>query len=417
MAGTPEAPQPGPSMIQQALPTRPSSKIGDEPTTGISQPQTFTPRVLTPNLLRILCPMILCLIWALGLWPFHAPPNNVTWLKNEHAIALGKYGSAFTLSEIGPGVPAGVSWSIEIWVQPAGWRNSSTMLSLYAPSRSLVQLRQSWTDLEIAADIQTDPGVHGRAYFDDVLRPALQQGRPMLIAVTFDSHGTRVFLDGAPARGGPRFSIPSRVLPARLILGDSPVHPDSFRGKIYGLAIYGSELSAAAARSHYEGWKNSGQPRTAPSDLPLALYTFSAAPGDVIANRWPGGAGLNVPHSYSVIDKAVLAPLWKEFSFSSEYWKGNLKNIVGFVPFGFLFYGLLALTRSPGRSALLAVILGALVSLTIELLQAFLPSRDSGMTDLVTNSAGTYLGVVCYRTVSSLARRIPLTPFRAGVHR
>ena len=79
-------------------------------------------------------------------------------------------------------------------------------------------------------------------------------------------------------------------------------------------------------------------------------------------------------------------------------WTGALKNVVGFVPLGFFFYAYLS--YSIRRAALVTVILGGAVSLTIEILQAYLPTRDSGMTDLITNTLGAYIGVQSYRTIS-----------------
>jgi VanZ family protein len=70
-------------------------------------------------------------------------------------------------------------------------------------------------------------------------------------------------------------------------------------------------------------------------------------------------------------------------------------NVLGFLPFGFCFF-LHRHVRRPQRlvsNALLVVLAGVAISLTIEVAQAWLPSRTSSMNDFLTDTAGTLLGV------------------------
>jgi glycopeptide antibiotics resistance protein len=126
-----------------------------------------------------------------------------------------------------------------------------------------------------------------------------------------------------------------------------------------------------------------------------ALYLFDERGGRTVHNYAGGGCDLYIPEIYTVVDKLSLQPFWKEFNFSRSYWSGNIKNIVGFIPLGACWFVYFLVVQPVKKPELATVILGALVSLTIESLQAFLPTRDSGTTDLLTNTLGTYSGVRC----------------------
>ena len=153
---------------------------------------------------------------------------------------------------------------------------------------------------------------------------------------------------------------------------------------------------------HFQTWTGAGRPKITAADGCEALYLFEDGAGPVVRNQIRPGVDLWIPSRYVVVDKTFLEPFWKEFSMSGSYWRSALKNIVGFLPVGFVFYAyFLRWTR---RRVLLTVLVGTLISLIIEVLQGYLQTRDSGTTDIITNTFGTYCGVVLYR--SAITARI-----------
>lgn len=74
-------------------------------------------------------------------------------------------------------------------------------------------------------------------------------------------------------------------------------------------------------------------------------------------------------------------------------------NILLFIPFGF---GLAERLRERGRSKVAAFVIvyavGALLSYAVELLQIYIPMRDSGWGDIITNSSGAAIGALMFES-------------------
>ncbi len=352
------------------------------------------------KLLGIICAAVLCTILSLGLWPFHPPRNEVAWMADHWGLRLGRYGTVmgtgtFPLSD-------SPDSSLEIWVRPKLIWNSGTLISFSTPDNLLqYSLRQSQTSLVVAA-------AAAKLHFKDIFR----RSRSAFLTITSGHEGTCVYADGLLVANCASFPLSSGQLAGRLILGDSPGQPDSWAGELLGLAISHRQLNANQVFRNFSAWTQSGRPAAGGEDQLTALYLFDEGRGRQVRNQAGPGLDLYIPEEYKVADKITLEPFWTEFSMSRSYWSAALKNIVGFVPLGFCFYGYLSTWAPDKRAMLLTVLLGTAVSVTIEILQAFLPTRDSGTTDILTNTLGTWIGVGVYPLLArALVRVFPWSPF------
>lgn len=350
------------------------------------------------NLLRVLCSFVLFVILVAGLWPFHAPRNEVRWLGQGDGLFVGKYGSivsarAFNANPRRADSPC----SLEIWLEPRQVRSSGTILAFYRPQTQIIPfaLRQSLGDLVIQ---RTSHELSWQAeklkvYVDDVF--TLQ--KPVRVTISAGRSGTTVFVDGAFVRKVPNLRLSSQDLTGRLIVGNSPITTDDWSGELKGLAIYDRELTADEVSQHFTSWTNSAQPDLAKSGGAVALYLFNEGAGDVVHNQIDSATDLLIPEHFFVLHGQFLERPWAEFRQDWNYWKDVGINVGGFIPFGFFFCAYFSLHERAEHPVGITIALGFAVSLTIEVLQAFLPTRDSGMTDLITNTLGTVLGAMAFR--------------------
>jgi VanZ family protein len=351
----------------------------------------------------LICVAVLAIILTLGLWPFHVPPNEVAWLKDRPGLEFGRFSVAIGSDVIHAPDAPNLGGSIELWLQPGRIWDHGTLLGFSSrgnPLRLLV--RQHETDLEV----QTGNQNQGRAgimrlYVKDVFRKA----RSVFITITSGGRGTSVYVDGASVKTTQRFRLSTEHFTGRLVVADAPGQTDSWRGRLFGLAIYHRQLEAPEIVRHHATWIQEGRPKTARDERNVALYLFEEYAGNIVHNSARLGLDLQIPDRYTVVDKIFLEPFWQEFEFSGNYLSAAVKNVIGFVPFGFCFYTYLRVLRVK-RSALATVILGTAVSVSIEVLQVYLPMRDSGTTDIFTNTLGTWVGVAVYDLVVPRLARI-----------
>jgi len=339
--------------------------------------------------------ILLGFLWA-GLSPFDPTPgNDVSWIEGGPGLRFRRG------SVLGPPAPdpdTSGPCSIEVWAAPASNRRSSRIVEFYdAGTRGGFQIGQVGdTALSLA---QSD-----RSGVEVVwVRHAFARGERVLITVASDGTGTNVYLDGVLARTTPRVRASGRDCGSAFVLGTGSTSDVLWNGDLLGLAIYDRALSPREAGAHHEAWRSGGGPvgdsgETA-DRAPAALYLFDERSGDVVRDRSGGERHLAVPPSFlAPLPRFLERPSWTRIEAYGMDWPDIVVNVGGFAPFGFWVAAFLVSMRRRPREVVALTLSGALlVSLTIEVLQFWLPTRTSSLTDVVTNVLGAASGLALYR--------------------
>ena len=332
-----------------------------------------------------------------ALWPFRFhPENNVSWMVERNGIRFAAHGSVVSSGQFRvPDHEAAGPCSLELWLAAGSSSTSSSVLTFSTPANPLqFQLIQSLDDLFVNKERADRQWRREEKHIAIV--SLFQKYRTVFIDISGDSEGTTVFIDGSLRRRSSDFRLTCESLTGTLLLANSPKQYAPWPGSIFALALYRGSLDAATVRRHYRAFSSGTTMDSADLKNALAVYNFSERSGRVIRDQMKTEPDLAIPESYSILHPPFLTPPWKEFAPARWYLTDLAINIAGFLPPGFFICATLFRLRGGKRSVALATVAGFLLSLTIEILQAYIPMRHSGTTDLITNTLGAGIGAAFY---------------------
>ncbi|HEY2351241.1 MAG TPA: VanZ family protein [Candidatus Acidoferrum sp.] len=346
------------------------------------------------------CILFTAVLLVAGLWPFKLfPKNNVSWLPGQRGIELGGQGIIYSSRPFEAGQFRDSSFcSLTIRVQPriVYLNNSGTMLAFYsAQNPEQFRLMQYHDELLIRKDHRDAEDRFKTVELE--LEHVFLRDEAVTFTVTAGPSGAVAYRNGVRAGRSARMRLTCADVAGQLVLGDSAVAYDPWRGKLFELAVYNQELTPQeVARAYAASGADSVSQDSVSNQGMLARYMFMEGAGREVHNSAGAGPNLIIPEVFNILHKKILMAPWEE-SRDKLTLRDIAINIFGFAPLGFLLGAYLARHWRWNRAVMITVIAGASISFTIEILQAIIPSRDSGVMDIFTNTFGTWLGVLLLR--------------------
>jgi len=317
------------------------------------------------------------------LTPFNFLQRNRAEVLPDGGIVFSGYSTAYPLNP-----PAKIahpdSMTIVLRLATAMRGGQGIVLDYAASDRSVNMRIEQWRN-DLLFSIGTS-GPRQRCYLG--LSDAMKPGEAFTAVFFYDGRT----LSGWQSRGkAQRATLPagSRLNwdpEASLSLGSTVNGKFDWSGTLYSLAIYDRILTLDDLMPGEPG--RGGSP---------ALLQYEFGPGTPRVVRDLG----RKPVADLIIPDRVLAPRRELLSSPSEYWRAPVDdydvflNILAFVPYGYvLAIALRSLLRGPALPLVTAALLVIVLSLSIETLQHFLPTRNSSLMDVISNSVGGVLGIL-----------------------
>lgn len=332
--------------------------------------------------------------------------NRVEWLKDQNGIRFGKYGIAYTdpLGEsVEKDIREGGGFSVEIALKAVDDHEEGFHFILaFHNGRDREQLLMGqWRSWLILMNGDDYAHKRGSKRISVNTFPMPPTGR--LLTITTGNQGTRVYFDGRPVRTRKNLilKIPEGGK-IRLLVGNSVYGRHSWSGEMYGLAIYPRTLTAQTVALHYDKWSVEQGFSFAKKDKPLMHYSFDEKGGPMACDQAGKNHHLQIPPGMQILQREILRMAWNGYRINRRFIYDVIINVVGFIPFGLVLTATLIRFGGNFKKHHVLISLGVcfLVSLTIEIAQAWMPSRSSQMPDLLLNTLGAFVGITICRFFS-----------------
>jgi hypothetical protein len=367
--------------------------------------------IFNASLLQWICVFIFVGIVILGLWPFTFwPQNQVRWLHNENGIRFDGRGLVYGLEN--PKTIASQSGTehaltVDLWLKPDREPddNVPVFLTIYDRSTLDAILLAQWrSELIVRRQNLGTP----LAFREFGVTNVLNTGERRIITITFNASRTAVFVDGR-LRGQHPANLLSNLDKQSIgwVLGNTPNGRSSWRGDVFAVALYDRPLTPDDVARNYSGWSRTGLPQLSRDEGLVGLFSFREHVGEFARNQIEPEEYFRIPRVFEPPQREILTDPWKDFQIKRSYLLDMAVNILGFIPVGFFFAAWFTKSwRLSARKAfLVTLILAAVLSLSIELTQAWIPSRDSQVMDLIMNTFGAALGALAFARLSDTAGR------------
>lgn len=329
--------------------------------------------------------------------------NGVNRITDQPGLCFSNYGIAYTdpfLGFIEDHISKPNCFSIEIALRPAGNKTKGTSFILALHNGNDHSQLIMWQYHSWIIFMNGDDYDHSRRTKRISVDMVPSSPTTRFITVTSGEEGTEVYLDGqfVTRKKDLTLKIPAGSK-TRLLLGNSVYGNQPWHGDIYGLAFYGYPLSAQDAAFHFDRWVQARNFSFANKEKPLVLYVFDENVGERALDHAGGNNPLKIPSKMHLLKKKILFPVRTPFKFGRSFYMDSILNLLGFIPLGFILTATLVKLGGTFKKhdVLMAVSLCFGVSLFIEICQAWIPSRDSYLLDLILNTLGALAGATLYR--------------------